>query len=130
KTRIVHLTEGFDFLSFNFRHYRSPKTTRTGYKCLIRPSKKAVSAVREKLREAWLSLKGHSVGAVLWRLNPIIRGWANYFRTQVASRTFSLLDHWMHWRAMRYAKRTHPAKSRNWRVKRYWGKLNPERDDR
>ena len=35
KTRIVHLTEGFDFLGFNVRHYSTPRTTRTGYKLLI-----------------------------------------------------------------------------------------------
>src|SRR5439155_11908514 len=101
----------------------------TGYKLLIRPSKKSVKAVRQKLREAWLELKGHSLNAVLWRLNPIIRGWANYFRTQVASVTFSRLDKWMHWRAMRYVKHTHPTKSQDWRVKRYFGRLNPDRGD-
>jgi RNA-directed DNA polymerase len=129
KTRIVHLTEGFDFLGFHIRHFSSPQTTRTGYKLLIRPSKKSVKAVRQKLREAWLELKGHSLDAVLWRLNPIIRGWANYFRTQVASVTFSRLDAWMHWRAMRYIKHTHPAKSQDWRVKHYFGKLNPDHAD-
>src|SRR5262249_11208172 len=81
KTRIVHLTEGFDFLGFHVKLYRCPQTTRTGYKLLIRPSKRAVSALRQKLREAWRELKGHGIRAVLWRLNPIIRGWANYYRT-------------------------------------------------
>src|ERR1700682_4906574 len=42
KTRIVHLTEGFDFLSFNIRHDATPLTTRTGWKLLIKPSKKEV----------------------------------------------------------------------------------------
>jgi RNA-directed DNA polymerase len=128
KTRIVHLTEGFDFLGFNTKHYPR-RTTRTGYKLLIRPSKKSVNAVREKLREAWLGLKGHKIAAVLYKLNPIIRGWANYFRTGVASRTFGKLDQWMYLRARRYAKHTHPNKSKEWRKKRYWGKLNPDRED-
>jgi RNA-directed DNA polymerase len=130
KTRIVHLTEGFDFLGFQVKLYRCPQTTRTGYKLLIRPSKKAVSALRQKLRDAWRELKGHSIRAVLWRLNPIIRGWANYYRTVVSSRTFNYLDHWMYRRAMRYARQTHPNKPKKWLVERYWGKLNPERDDR
>jgi len=129
KTRIVHLTDGFDFLGFNIRHFPSPKTTRTGYKILIRPSKKSVKAVRQKLREAWLELKGHSLSAVLWRLNPIIRGWADYYRTQCATKTFTKLDGWMHWRAMRYVKHTHPNKSQDWRVKRYFGQLDSDRED-
>ena len=36
KTRIVHLTEGFDFLGFNIRHYPAPQTSRTGWKLLIK----------------------------------------------------------------------------------------------
>ena len=126
----VHLTEGFDFLGCHVRQYRCPKTTRTGYKCLIRPSKQSVDKVRQKLREAWWELKGQSLNAVLWRLNPLIRGWANYFRTQVSSRVFQKLDHGMYLRALRYVKHTHPHKSKDWRVKRYFGKLNPKRKDR
>ena len=58
KTRIVHLTEGFDFLGFNVRHYEAPGTTRSGYKLLIKPSKRSVAACREKLRAVWLCLRG------------------------------------------------------------------------
>jgi RNA-directed DNA polymerase len=123
KTRIVHLTEGFDFLGFNVRHYNNPKTTKSGYKLLIKPSKKTVTDKRKELRDIWLKLKGHSVQAVLARLNPIIRGWANYFRTVVSSRTFSAMDYWMHQRTIRYVKSMHGNKSKYWRIARYFGKL-------
>jgi RNA-directed DNA polymerase len=129
KTRLVHLTEGFDFLGFNIRHYPCSQTSRSGHKLLIKPSKKAVLEKVAEIRDVWLSMRGHSVKTVLWKLNPIIRGWANYYRTSVASRTFTKLDHWMFQRAFRYAKHSHPKKSWEWRRKRYWGKLNPERDD-
>jgi RNA-directed DNA polymerase len=129
KTRIVHLTEGFDFLGFNVRHYACPQTSRSGYKLLIKPSKKAVLEKVGEIRDAWLALRGHSVKAALWKLNPIIRGWANYYRTVVASSTFRKLDAWMFRRERRYAKHTHPNKSWRWMCKRYWGKLNPERED-
>ncbi len=52
KTRIVHLSEGFDFLGFNVRHYQS-RTTRTGWKLLIKPAKKNVSTFRKKLRQTF-----------------------------------------------------------------------------
>jgi RNA-directed DNA polymerase len=129
KTRIVHLNEGFDFLSFNVRHYRCPQTSRSGYKLLIKPSKKAVLGKVRELKDAWLALRGHSVKTVLWKLNPIIRGWANYNRRVVSSRVFGKLDYWMFRRAYRYAKHTHPNKSWRWRRKRYWGQWNKERDD-
>lgn len=129
KTRIVHLTEGFDFLGFNVRHYHTPQTTRTGFKLLIKPSPKAVSRKREELRTVWLRLKGQPVKVVLTRLNPIIRGWANYYRAVCAKETFQGMDHWMHKRALRYVKHTHPGKSQQWRHNRYWGRLNPARQD-
>src|SRR5437870_3614671 len=53
KTRIVHLTQGFDFLGFNIRHYPAPKTSRTGWKLLIKPSKESVQEMRTKLKTLW-----------------------------------------------------------------------------
>jgi RNA-directed DNA polymerase len=129
KTRIVHLTEGFDFLGFNIRHYEAPQTSRSGFKLLIKPSKKAVAAKRKELRDVWLHLKGHNIQAVLRKLNPIIRGWANYYRTVVASRVFGWMDHWMHCRCERYVKRRHPNKSWRWMRQHYWGRLEPQRND-
>ena len=85
KTRIVHLTEGFDFLGFNVKHYKCPQTTRTGYKLLITPSKKSVQKIREKIGDIWRRCQGAPTKALLTHLNPIIRGWANYFRIGVAS---------------------------------------------
>jgi len=129
KTRIVHLTEGFDFLSFNIRHYRAPLTSKSGFKLLTKPSKKAVTEKRKKLREIWHRGQGTNVPALIKELNPTIRGWANYFRTGVAKETFSKLDDWMHHKELRYARRTHPNKPWNWIKQRYWGRLNRKRDD-
>lgn len=128
KTRITHLKDGFDFLGFNIRHY-AVNNTKTGWKLLIKPSKKSVLSIRNKLRQEWLNLKGQSVQRVIEKLNPIIRGWANYFRIGVASECFSLLDSWMFRRHWRYAKHMHPKKNNEWRKRRYWGRLNLERQD-
>lgn len=128
KTKIVTLAEGFDFLGFNIRIFPTA-TNRSGWKTLIRPSKHSVQKIRKRLRDEWLSLKGHEVNVVVKRLNPIIRGWANYFRTQVSSRTFAKLDTHMLNREVRYAKHAHPNKSQEWRHAKYWGKLNPYRKD-
>ena len=129
KTRIVHLTEGFDFLGCNVKHYTTPRTTKTGFKLLIKPSSTAITRLKSKLKELWLGLKGHSVRNVLRALNPVIRGWANYYRPTVASEVFNRMDHWMHQRAERYVKHRHPNKSRTWRVGRYRGRLHPTRKD-
>src|SRR5205823_190198 len=89
KTRVVTLEEGFDFLGFNVRRYHG--------KPLIKPSKAAQRRIRERLRTEMRSLRGTNSPTVIKRLNPIIRGWAAYYRTQVSSETFSALDHYL-WR--------------------------------
>jgi RNA-directed DNA polymerase len=130
KTRTVHLTEGFDFLGFNIRHYRAPKTARSGYKLLIKPSKESVRKLKERLRQEWMKLKGCNIIALLKKLNPILRGWANYFRIGVSKEIFSAIDRWMFQRCVRYVKFSHPKKSWRWYCSKYWGKFNPQRDDR
>jgi RNA-directed DNA polymerase len=129
KTRVIHLSEGFDFLGFNIRHYKALKTAKSGWKLLIKPSKKSGQKIRDKLRDKWLSLRGQDVRTVIGHLNPVIRGWANYFRIGVASEIFNSLDHWMMQRETRYAKRLHPRKPEYWRHNKYFGRLNLERGD-
>ncbi|MDQ3685705.1 MAG: reverse transcriptase domain-containing protein [Acidobacteriota bacterium] len=129
KTRIVHLSEGFDFLGFNVRHYEAKQTSRSGWKLLIKPSKKSVQKIRDKLRDKWLLMKGQNVKTVIGHLNPVIRGWANYFRIGVASEIFGSLDNWMFQREIRHIRRTHPTKPWYWRQARYFGRLNLDRDD-
>nr|WP_100897697.1 reverse transcriptase domain-containing protein [Nostoc flagelliforme] len=128
KTKIVHLTQGFDFLGFNIRQY-PVSNTKTGFKLLIKPSKQTMQNVRNKLRQVWLEFKSQNVEYLINKLNPIIRGIANYLRIGVSSEAFHHLDSWMHTREKRYANRMHPNKSDKWRQKRYWGRLNLDRMD-
>jgi RNA-directed DNA polymerase len=128
KTRIVHITEGFDFLGFTVRQY-PVTTTRSGYKLLIKPSRESVRRIKARLREEWLGLRGSNVEAITKRLNPIIRGWATYFRRQVSAEVFGDLDNFMWRRAYRYAKYTHPDKPWRWITRRYWGRFHRQRND-
>ncbi|OUL34467.1 group II intron reverse transcriptase/maturase [Nostoc sp. T09] len=128
KTKIVHISEGFDFLGFSIRQYKDTNT-KSGWKLLIKPSKESIQKLRDKLRRIWLENKTLNVDALIAKLNPIVRGSANYFRIGVASEIFNSLDYWMYKRARRYTKRMHPNKSDKWRKNRYWGKLNLDRND-
>ena len=110
KTRIVHLTDGVDFLGFHVRQYPS-RNTATGWKTLTKPSKASVQKIRDRLRAEWLGLKTQRVEVIVKRLNPIIRGWSNYFRIGVAYETFTKLDRWMFDRQVRYVRRMHPRKN-------------------
>jgi RNA-directed DNA polymerase len=122
KTRVVHLEEGFDFLGFNVRRY--------GGKLLIKPSKAAVQRLRERLTDEMKALRGANAPAVLKRLNPIIRGWSAYYRTVVSSQVFKRLDHHMWTLTYKWAKHSHPNKSRRWVVTRYFGQFNRSRRNR
>jgi RNA-directed DNA polymerase len=122
KTRVVTLDEGFDFLGFNVRRY--------GTKPLIRPSKAAVRRIRQRLRAELRSLRGSNAPAVIKRLNPIIRGWAAYYRTQASSETFDALDHYLWQLTYKWAAFSHDNKPIRWVVARYFGKYNKARNDR
>ena len=122
KTRVVTLEEGFDFLGFNVRRY--------GNKPLIKPSKAAVRRIRERLRTELRSLRGTNAPTVIKKLNPIIRGWAAYYRTQVSAEIFGKLDHYLWGLTFKWARFSHANKSTRWVVDRYYGWFNKSRYDR
>jgi RNA-directed DNA polymerase len=122
KTRIVCLAEdGFDFLGFNVRRYRC--------KLLIKPSKAAIRRVRERLAVEMRRLRGSNADAVIATLNPIIRGWAAYYRGVVSSKVFHTLDYQMWKLTYKWATWRHNNKPKPWIVDRYFGKHNKFRND-
>lgn len=126
KTKIVHITEGFDFLGFNIRHYKT-NDTKTGYKLLIKPSKKFLKKTRSDIREIFLNHKGKSIGVLIGKINPVIRGKANYLNKVVSAKIFHQLDHYLFKRQARYVNHTHPKQSKKWKKDKYWGRLNFQR---
>ena len=122
KTKIVHLTEGFDFLGFNLRRYRNGKL-------LIKPSTAAIRRIRQRLAAEMRALRGSNAMAVIARLTPIIRGWAAYYRGVVSSRIFSALDTYVWKLTYKWATHTHPNKPKKWIIRRYFGKFNKFRND-
>ena len=119
KTKVCHLTEGFDFLGFNIRHYPAANT-RTGIKLLIKPSQRSVLDFRHRLRQEWKALAGHNAAKVIRKLTPITRGWTNYFRIGVSYKTFARVDYFMFQRAMRWCHLSHPNKMEWWLRKTYF----------
>jgi RNA-directed DNA polymerase len=111
KTKITHISEGFDFLGQNVRKY--------GGKLLIKPSAKNVKAFLEKIRETIRVNRSVKQETLIGLLNPMIRGWANYHRNVVAKKTYTVVDNHI-WRALwRWARRRHPNKSCGWVRRKY-----------
>jgi RNA-directed DNA polymerase len=127
KTRIVHAEQGFSFLGCNIRRY----VDRQGIgKLLIKPSTESVKRLRKRLAADMRSLRGSNAAAVVFHLNPVIRGWSAYYRSVASSRIFTGLDHHMWHLAYRWARHTHPNKPRTWVATRYFGNFNKSRQDR
>jgi RNA-directed DNA polymerase len=84
KTKITHITDGFDFLGWNLRKYNG--------KLLIKPSKTNVKAHLDKIREVIKANKTAKQANLIRLLNPVLRGWANYHSHVVAKETFARVD--------------------------------------
>ncbi|MGK7942891.1 MAG: group II intron reverse transcriptase/maturase, partial [Microcystaceae cyanobacterium] len=123
KTRVIHITEGFDFLGINTRQYKV-SNTKTGYKLLQKPSKEFIKKTKAKLKEAFKSCHGTSAKVLIGKVNPIIRGISNYLKPYVSSEAFTEFDEYLFRRQVRYTSRMHPNKNTGWKQKKYWGRLN------
>jgi RNA-directed DNA polymerase len=106
KTKVVDLREGregFDFLGCHFRARMSGRLWEQ--KRVVRyylhrwPSQKAMKRLREKVKDrTGRNRVGSDIRLVIEELNPILRGWGNYFRTGNAADKFTQLDRYVVWR--------------------------------
>jgi len=123
KTRIVPLSEGFDFLGFNLRRYPNGKL-------LTKPGAAAIKRLRNRLAKEFQALRGTNVAAVLAKIVPIIRGWVAYYQTGVSTRAFAALTDYLWKLTYKWARWSHQNKPRCWIVGRYFRKFEKFRNDR
>jgi RNA-directed DNA polymerase len=90
KTKIVHIDEGFDFLGFRIQRQRQRGSNKRFV--YTWPSKKALASVKAKVRALTRGGTNQPLTVLLRRLNPVLRGWANYFRHGVSKDTFDYLN--------------------------------------
>jgi RNA-directed DNA polymerase len=123
KTLVTHIDEGFDFLGF-----RIQRETRNGkWTVYTFPSRKALESIKRRVkaltRHTTTSL---SLSQLLYRLNPLLRGWTSYFRFAASKRTFAYLGYFTWWRVVRWLRKKHKRPSwrrlrrrqlRNWEVR-------------
>ena len=105
KTRVVHLDEGLDFLGFRIqRKRRRGHSKRYVY---TYPSKKAVMAIKAKVRTLTHRSAFPTLAAMLTRVNSTLRGWAAYFQHGVSKRTFSAIGVFAWRRVIRWLRKRH-----------------------
>jgi RNA-directed DNA polymerase len=107
------MEKGFDFLGQNVRRYPNGKL-------LIKPSKKSVKTLLDRIRQIVKAARGMSAADLIARLNPKIRGWSNYHRHEVSKRTFGRVDHHIFSSLWQWARRRHPKKNLRWVKQKYF----------
>jgi retron-type reverse transcriptase len=119
KTRLIHITEGFDFLGWNIKRYpinsrlngtKKGEDGRYGKPSssvlIVKPTKLNQRMVRQKLNKVFKSNHNSRFDLLLGRLNPILRGWANYYKNSYHSwLAFRSLNGYTYNRMGRYLKR-------------------------
>ena len=112
KTLITHISDGFDFLGQNVRKYSD--------KLLIKPSHKNLKMVLAKIKAVVVGNKTVPAWLLIDKLNPIIRGWANYHRGVVAKQTFNYLDYRI-WKLLwQWCRRRHLNRRKRWVKEKYF----------
>lgn len=119
KTHITHIEDGFDFLGQNIRKYKG--------KLLIKPARKNVKAFLHKVRQVIKTSGAMSAGQLIARLNPILRGWANYHGHVVSKRTFVRVAAAIFKALWQWAKRRHSNKPSHWIKKKYFQAIGHRR---
>ena len=134
KTRISHTMKsyegntGFDFLGFTIRQFPVGKHhsgkikggKRLGFKTIIKPSKEKTKAHIENIGKVIDKHKSSPQICLIKELNPIIRGWANFYRTVCSKEIFSYCDYILYQQLKRWTQRRHPKKSKSWVANKYW----------
>jgi RNA-directed DNA polymerase len=108
KSRIVDLDRGesFGFLGFDFRRLRTMK--KQVWRAHYTPKAKKRTALLRKLKEVFRRYLSQPVDRVVQLINPVLRGWVNYFAVGHSSECFSFIKDWVEKKIRR-----HMGRSRN-----------------
>ena len=114
KTRIVDMTkdESFGFLGFDFRLVRNSRGKRTP---LRRPQQKKRAALLRKLKPHFRRHRSHPLRDLIETINPILRGWVNYFRIGHSSQCFSFIQRWVEKKIRRHLAKACQRKGFGWK---------------
>jgi len=133
KTRTTHTLDlcegnvGFEFLGFSIRQYRVGKTHSgkysngkpLGFKTHITPSKTAIKRHIHEIKLLVRKRRATPQGTVIRDLNPVIRGWTNYYKWVICSQAFDTCDYHTFKQLARWGKTRHHGKGKQWAWEHY-----------
>jgi RNA-directed DNA polymerase len=113
KSRVVDLGKGesFGFLGFEFRRVRSRKGA---WRPRYTPKMKKRTALLDKLKEIFRCFQSQTIGRVVALINPILRGWVNYFAIGDSSRCFGYVKDWVEKKVRRHLMRARGLRGFGW----------------
>ena len=134
KTRLTHTLHnvgkekvGFDFLGFNICQYKVGKYAcgqnnreLLGFKTIIKPTKDSIIRHYNEVARIIDTNKSSSQEVLIFRLNPVIRGWCNYYSTTISKKVFCRLDKLVWWKLWKWAVKRHPNKGKKWIKSKYF----------
>ena len=120
KTQIRKVSEGFNYLGFNIRQY-------TDQSCLCKPQKEKVLSKLREIKEWLRKHKTAKAATVISYLNPILRGWSNYYKSGSSKQVFTYVHHRLVMLLWRWSKRRHPQKGSKWVKRKYFGTIGGDR---
>lgn len=120
KTKVVHVSEGFDFLGFTIRQFPTAKEKGRLWKLFTKPSKKSIKKAVTKIKACFEKYKGSNISALIRVLNSIIRGYANYWKIGTSKQLFSWFDNYILKKTHKHLRNLHRNKPRKWQKKRYF----------
>ena len=111
RTVDLFLGESFGFLGFDFRRVRSLKGK---WRAQYTPKLKKRTALLRKLREVFRRSRSQPVNGVVEKINPILRGWVNYFAIGHSSRCFQFVKRWVELKIRRHLMRARNRRGFGW----------------
>ena len=108
ETRVVHFDQGFEFLGFKF------------YRKYTRPREKSLQNFKDKVRNATRRQQGNNLNFVIGNLNPIVRGWGNYYKKSNIKALFRDLDRWIRMRLRAFIEKKKAISHQNRRIPNKW----------
>ncbi len=124
KTRIVHITRGFEFLGYKIGRGKGLRHKAGGPSLYAIPTDRSIKRFKDKVRTATNRRNPKDLEGIVGELNPILRGWGNYYRRAKVRRLYHRLNRWVVMRV--WSHQTKRWRNAGWRVlpeRRLYGEL-------